>query len=342
MHKRIENLDLFRFIAIVSVIYLHVGHRFLAPYFPDRKMITIGKYGVEMFFVLSGFLIANLYYKNAVKKNLVKFWLQRFFRTYPPYLIALIISYAAVLISKKQSFDIGYIFFIQNFYSKIPFFLVSWSLCVEEHFYLLFPVLLLITQKIIRKVNAVLFFWILLYLLPIFIRYKFGNIQNDSFGYYSTATIFKFDGIVLGCIIAYVINNFTFNLKSNYLISFLLFITFICLAYWQTSTPSLLKYSLGYSLLVINAGLLLCSFYYSKTFFISKLPVVRNIALMAYSLYLTHTLVINFCEIVFDKFHISNIFFTFPLCIILAFIVGRIFYLLIEAPSITFRNKVLK
>src|SRR5690349_1065400 len=80
----------------------------------------------------------------------VRFWVRRWLRTIPPYVAALAISWVAVRIARGQSFDFGYLIFVQKFYLQIPFFLVSWSLCVEEHFYLLLPLAMVIVGSLFR------------------------------------------------------------------------------------------------------------------------------------------------------------------------------------------------
>lgn len=340
MHKRVANLDLFRCIAILAVIYFHVSQRFYFDYYSNKSFIHIGKYGVELFFVLSGFLIGGLYYRYASHVSLVKFWLQRFLRTYPPYLVTLLLSFFAAYKSKHLSFDYGYLFFLQNFYRQLPFFKVSWSLCVEEHFYLLFPFIILLTRGIKNK-NVILFFWISLCLLPSIIRLVYGNSTDTTHGYYITATIFRFDGIAVGCLISFVLNNYTIRLKSNNLINIFLSFTLVLLAYLNASSQSVFTYSIGYLILIVNVGMLLISFYFSADFYISKLVVVRSIALMAYSLYLTDALVINISELVINKLKIDNPFFILLLCCLIIFPVGKLFYLLIEKPAIDFRKKVL-
>ena len=333
--KRIANLDLFRFLAIALVIYYHVGERFTLD-----KTIAIGKYGVEMFFVLSGFLITNIYYKKSEGENLVRFWLQRFLRTYPPYLAALLISYTAVFFGKDQDFDPGYLFFFQNFYQVIPFFKISWSLCIEEHFYLMFPLVVLLTSRATSSKHVRLALWIAITMTPSVIRYFAGDFQMKEFGYYTTATIFRFDGIALGCTISYFINHYSFSFKSNGYLSLFFAAAFAGISYWLADVDSQFKYCTGYLFLVLSAGMLLVSFYYSPDFLVSKTLFVKQVALMAYSLYLTHALILNVFDKIFHKYPAFTIL-AVPVCVTAMLLVGLAFHKAIEAPSITLRDSLL-
>src|SRR5262249_42887086 len=133
---RNSNLDLLRATAIIMVVAFHLVQNSPEP-LPTVVMVTqYGKYGVDLFFVLSGWLIGSLYWKELVEFGSVRlrrFLVRRWLRTLPPYLGALFLSWTAVRIARHQPFDFGYLAFFQNYYPVIPFFLVSWSLCIEEH-----------------------------------------------------------------------------------------------------------------------------------------------------------------------------------------------------------------
>ena len=132
------GLDLLRAIAILSVL---ISHSFYL--LPDPKKyigFTFGGwFGVQLFFVLSGFLIGtiiiNNYDNNFSFKSIQHFWMRRWLRTLPAYLFVI-----TALMLIKQVFDYRYFFFLQgliNFnFDLLP---ASWSLCIEEWFYLLFP-----------------------------------------------------------------------------------------------------------------------------------------------------------------------------------------------------------
>ena len=78
---------------------------------------TYGQYGVNLFFVLSGWLIGGLYWREMQvdgQVNIPPFWCRRWLRTLPPYFVALAISWAAVHLSRGQPFDAGYLLFLQT------------------------------------------------------------------------------------------------------------------------------------------------------------------------------------------------------------------------------------
>jgi peptidoglycan/LPS O-acetylase OafA/YrhL len=340
MEERIKNLDLFRFLAILLVVYLHIGIRFLSDVIRYDVLLGVGKYGVEMFFLLSGFLISNIYFKNK-NVNMIRFWLGRFLRTYPPYIIALVISYGAVYFMKNQSFDWGYLLFFQNFYEKIPFFLASWSLCVEEHFYLIFPIIVLFLS-VFKNKHLQLFIWILLVLAPSFIRLYFGNYLNTKWGYYTTASIFRFDGIALGCLISFLINHYNFSFKLKPYLSLCMFIVFILYGCYLLNFKTAFAYNFGYLILVIIIGLTFLTFYFTDEFYISRFNFINQGAYMAYSIYLTHNLVINFTEKLGQKIHMHNGFIMSLFTLLICVIVGKLFYILVEKKSIDMRNLILK
>lgn len=144
-------LDTLRAAAILAVVLYHSVK--LAPdaMRPDWLGLVArhGYLGVDLFFVLSGWLIGGLYWRerrDTGRVQLVRFWSRRWLRTIPPYLVALVVSWAAVFAVRGEPWDWRYLFFAQN-YTGINFFKVSWSLCVEEHFYVFAPLVALLAGR---------------------------------------------------------------------------------------------------------------------------------------------------------------------------------------------------
>ena len=126
--KRVFGLDLMRAVAIVLVVFSHIS--WIVPkakgLIPDLMNIA-GFIGVEIFFVLSGFLIGRLIYKLYISEDfrfysVFYFWVRRWFRTLPNYYLVLIINgLIAIYLGTQLPVNIWqYGFFIQNFASDMP------------------------------------------------------------------------------------------------------------------------------------------------------------------------------------------------------------------------------
>jgi peptidoglycan/LPS O-acetylase OafA/YrhL len=139
--NRIYGLDILRAIAILFVLLEHSMFFINKSYKNTYRAFVFD--GVSIFFVLSGFLIGGILIriletKQPTFKNLLNFWIRRWFRTLPPYFLVLIIS---ILLSRQFHWSyLQYFTFTQNLVQKQHgFFGESWSLSVEEWFYLLIP-----------------------------------------------------------------------------------------------------------------------------------------------------------------------------------------------------------
>ncbi|MBN2895218.1 MAG: acyltransferase [Campylobacterales bacterium] len=155
LFNRNPGLDLFRFMAIALVLLSH-GRHFFSWYHVEGWnwwWLSVGGYlGVELFFVLSGFLIGSIMIQkllfdphplHALKRFLIRRWL----RTLPLYflILAITVGVACVVDGVCHGYWGLHVLFLQNFHPQgINFFAVSWSLSVEEWFYLLTPIVLLL------------------------------------------------------------------------------------------------------------------------------------------------------------------------------------------------------
>jgi peptidoglycan/LPS O-acetylase OafA/YrhL len=141
--RRIASLDFLRGLAALSVT---IPHFFMYEHLSERLAETISILGVEVFFVLSGYVLAPQIIFFVVERpnvrNLGVFWVRRWMRTIPAYLIALLLI-STVTHELGTADFFRYLFYVQNFARQSntnDYFLVAWSLSVEEWFYLLFPV----------------------------------------------------------------------------------------------------------------------------------------------------------------------------------------------------------
>ncbi len=137
---RIKRLDILRCAAILLVLFHHT------PVLPS--IAQMGFVGVDLFFVLSGFLISGLLYKEYLKRGAIsfpRFFIRRGLKIYPAFYVMLLVTFIAQLLAGKLSTWGAYareILFVQDY--KFGIWMHCWSLGVEEHFYILLPILLLL------------------------------------------------------------------------------------------------------------------------------------------------------------------------------------------------------
>ncbi|MHC5935340.1 acyltransferase family protein [Nostoc sp.] len=338
---RVDNLDLVRSLAILAVVLYHTTQMVAGSSF-ITVFTSIGQYGVDLFFVLSGFLIGGLYWseqKQHGQINLPKFIKRRILRTAPPYFFALILSFLPVWILERQSFDFGYLFFLQNYYTKIPFFLVSWSLCVEIHFYILLPLFIAMIKRLGFKDYLPFIIGLSAFLPMLFRSFLVDYDKIQTFGFYLTASHFRFDGLLLGVLASYYsvykpkyiehISKF-----SSYV--YLLNITFILAI---PLIPKYWMYKFGLTILALLFCLLVSALSQSKPLALSSTRLTKLIAQSSYSIYLTHALIIHIF-IRLSKIFSLNSSVTWLLMVIAIFIFGYLFYVIVEKFSLAVRDKL--
>jgi peptidoglycan/LPS O-acetylase OafA/YrhL len=148
--RRLPQLDILRGIAIVLVLFHHSlvlpGDRgFLR--IPYNTIAAFGWSGVDLFFVLSGFLIGGILFREIQREQSLqvgRFLIRRAFKIWPGYLVLVAYAYIGHMRHGHPLEVIrtywANLLHLQNYFLNIRFH--TWSLAVEEHFYLLLPVLL--------------------------------------------------------------------------------------------------------------------------------------------------------------------------------------------------------
>ena len=153
---QLEQITFTRFIAALSVVFFHYGQSVFPANIPFLfENVTAGPIAVGYFYVLSGFIMAIAYYQTDKNKqkaiNKKRYWVARFARIYPVYLIALLLIAAAklhVIADNPEQLPLHLLLF-QSWIPGYPITLNTpgWSLSVEAFFYLCFPFLLLWVYK---------------------------------------------------------------------------------------------------------------------------------------------------------------------------------------------------
>ena len=156
------SLDGLRCLCIAMVLWHHAPAygTLEAPILLLRRGFT----GVDFFFVLSGFLITTLLLREEARTgrfSLGAFWWRRGLRILPPYflLVSAVSAYWILVMGQWHLSELVpyYYLFLANFLAEdIPLLSITWSLSVEEQFYLVWPVLMLATLARARRRAMVL------------------------------------------------------------------------------------------------------------------------------------------------------------------------------------------
>lgn len=346
-HFRLEIQGL-RGIAILLVLAYHLN----IPYFSG------GFIGVDIFFVISGYLITRIILNELKDKSfsLIKFYERRIRRVLPAYLaasfIALFISYIFLMPSKLMDFAkvlVATLFFVSNFfftYSYNYFFeggatnsslLHTWSLSVEEQFYILYPLVFIFLISIYKK--AYLKNFTITLIVISFFSFFFANYL--VFKGYNTMAFYNLPTrawqLVLGALTFILEKKYiTKNEKKNFVWSeYILFLSILSIFF---SSILMNKNTLHPSFItlipVFAASLIIFYSNYSKFFLnILKSKILGYFGKISYSLYLWHFLII---------FHIKDIFgyenetINIFLSIIISILLSDLSYRFIESP---FRNQ---
>ena len=338
MHpQRNFGLDLARAVAI-SMVFLSHG---------VTALDTLGV-GVDLFFVLSGFLIGRIYLRAQADAHeapgtftLFGFWSARWFRTLPPYLAALALFALAQPHFHNNPVHPYYLLFLQN-YLGMAGFGPSWSLCVEEHFYLALPLLGFFTLRFVGRKHLA---WLLplLALVPELLRNTLPLPQN-----WYWRTHLHAEGLVLGVWLAclFVDHRHTLwqRLRAPAIPVAVLPLALLAFQFTHPIQPMLFQksvfflYALGYS-----AWLRL--FYdlrWTPTRLIARLTrqAITGIALASYSIYLLHTLLFTDIRVLLTAMSRGPLKTTLILASTL--VLSALFYYAVERPTITLRDKLLR
>ena len=198
-NRAINNIQMLRGIASILVVFHHILPHYLAMG-GDLKMIkyisTWGFLGVDIFFVISGYIMAYTTFNKPRNLESAKIFIKhRLFRIYLAYWIFWIMAFIILYITNHLK--------IENTHLLLSFFLldvdmdnlvlpISWSLSYELYFYFLFLFTFLFSTKILTKIIPMLF----LVILSLVLISSFTNGLNSSF-FYSHFILEFFGGVIL-------------------------------------------------------------------------------------------------------------------------------------------------
>jgi peptidoglycan/LPS O-acetylase OafA/YrhL len=342
----LPTLDGWRAISIAMVLICHTFWFKYGPgssSFDDKFWHTFyqfGLYGVSTFFTISGYLITSRIlheYKLYGSFNLKDFYVKRFFRIIPPFyfflLILMILNFCFNLgTSNWDLFTSMFFIRIYQINSSDWYTAHTWSLCVEEHFYIILSLYFFMWG--LKKTK----WWLLVSIGIIFLwniisfRFKEIDIIRQLIAYFKVFS--SMDYMFIGGLFAYLSTQFeeTRNYLKRY--QLILFLLLFCLFF--------LNFPLKILIIPIFTGLLI----YLTTLnphewilFILENKILKLIGKISYSLYLWQQLFLV-PQNAFN--HKLSLLQSFPINIIIIFILGSFSHYFIETPLIKFGRRFIK
>jgi peptidoglycan/LPS O-acetylase OafA/YrhL len=363
------GLDNLRAFAIIMVFLFHYKNWFENPLWMP-KIISFGYTGVDLFFVLSGFLIASQLFVQIKKTgtfSIKEFYIKRFFRIIPIYFFVLSIYFLIPFLS--NDFGKGqqlaplwkFLTFTLNFGTDVGngrSFIQVWSLCVEEHFYLALPLTLLLLLKVnnLKKAYLVLLaVFIAGFLLRLYCWSEIYLAQTNGLGNkklwtqtFYLPTYNRLDGLVVGVAIAAFYNYLPafFTKFSKYANAFTAigFVLLLSMYLFFGSSHSFGRSIFGFPLISVGFGFIVLAAIMPNSFLYNwKSPYLTKIAELSYGLYLIHMAVILSTQtFLFNNGIAKNSTITFVLTMVLCFVIALALHYGIEKPFMKMRTRFLK
>lgn len=342
--NRNTGLDLIRSLAIVLILLLHASIDINGTPELLKRVGAHLWFGVDIFFVLSGYLIGRQTLKqdsgNTLKAFKI-FWTKRWFRTLPLYFFVLFFYVLVKPLLFGTSFQGDwsyYFFFIQNFLSPQDF-VQSWSLCIEEQFYIFFPMLIFL----IPRIKQFHFIWLLPVLISLYFRwiiYQSSGISTDEeFSFlvrFPTHT--HLDGISFGVFLAATETKWKDFSKRYYLLLTSIGLIGLSLTmFFSGHTPSGIYIVLCFLLLSIFSSILVMGGLHIKVNkYIYK--YVYWCAATSYGMYLWNNAFMRFAATKLSNMHWLLVLFIF---LGATYFMSYLTFKFIEEPFMKIRNRVL-
>lgn len=375
---KIAALDGLRALAIFFVIFRH-GLISFKLYFPevykniqDTNFVTWmlnGWVGVDLFFVLSGFLIGYhllLSWDKGSQSRIIffgKYWLKRVLRTFPLYYAVIIIICFELIplyghTSRNMSADLGiHALFLQDYYGT-NFLTPLWSLATEEKFYLVCPFIIWLIFKMLERNTFLALISTLVIFLPLALRLNSldGTITSyiDFFWRLRAPFHLALDGLLIGLLTSFVfyykpVNNFISKVgNTTFILTFISITILMIVNPWMSDNSQWTMTVILIFVFSILFGVLI----YSSMYISGPLNALmgskflRFFSRVSYSLYLTHMLLIPLSYFLMSQLKVLFL----PVYLVLSLYLGiyillslalsMLLHLVVERPFLKLKGRV--
>ena len=347
------GLDVVRAVAVLCVVCSHFTPLLFVQWSGDRTvfrwLIYLGPIGVDIFFVLSGYLIGGIVLRTVTHftdfATVTHFWMRRWLRTLPvAYVSAIVVWFVAAPQDLRSYF--ASIFFVGALH---PAYIAKelvfwWSLGVEELFYVLLPLLLYVLSKKIPAARAFLVSSAIIGGSALVLRAVLLMVSDESLWRNVNLTVYaRLDSLVWGVVVVWIRNYrpqwFTRIVQQGFAPGALIFGVGVAFLVDQYRWDALAMFG-GHTIVVIGTSLLIPVCEALPQFrLLAVNRVITGIALVSYSLYLYHGMIVDLLVRLFGAAT------SWPMLVGLAigyagiaFGVASISYYVVEVPLLRWRD----
>lgn len=354
--KRLIEIDFLRGVAILLVLFHHSDLNFV--------LSKVGWIGVDLFFVLSGFLVGGLLYKEVITTGHLqpgRFLIRRGFKIYPSFYFFIFITIVVKLFyisrgTTEQEFTwyqiVSELFFVQNYFGNL--WNHTWSLAVEEHFYLLLTLLFTLAVKFkwIASRKSVRIFILVIMGLCLLLRIAVVSTGDISLSRNYFPTHLRADSLFFGVLLAdlyhYERKRFI-DFFNSYKAMLAILAGLFLLPLFLFSRMSVFINSIGFTLFYLSFGIILSLFlttnitrFFKGAVLQGILKIVGTIGYYSYSIYLWHMFVSSFFISFITNSIVGHVLPTgmaFTVYFSVSIITGIVFAKLVELPALKIREK---
>jgi peptidoglycan/LPS O-acetylase OafA/YrhL len=294
MQSRLLSIDVLRLFACILVLGRHADWpQFAGPTAPFfEAWYTGGWAGVDLFFVLSGFLIGGLLFAELKRSGAIRvkrFLVRRGWKIYPAFYVMIGFTLFFTTVNRIAPFSwydtLSEIFFLQNYGGHLS--LQTWSLAVEEHFYLLLPFLLLALRGRLQYLP-----WVVacVAVLCLAVRVTIG--QPGAFIY----THARIDSLLFGVLLAYL-QHFHTTAFMSFVQRFraalaLIGVAFVAPAFVYDCETTPWMSTIGLTMLYVGYGLIVAAAIAREWKPTGPIVYLARLGSHSYSIYLWHGVVL--------------------------------------------------
>jgi peptidoglycan/LPS O-acetylase OafA/YrhL len=296
--KRIYSLDILRGVAVLLVLFRHMPLADATS--PLLLMFGVGWAGVDLFFVLSGFLSGLLFteFDKTGTIRPLRFWLRRGMKIWPSYFA----TYGLAMV--VQAFATGHLYtlkimwpnyvFIQNYFPTEFRWNHSWSIAIEEHFYLALPLVLLLYRG--RLFTGLFKHGAVFCAVILAVRLTMLALGDSDWMHFYYPTHLRADslcfGVMLGYLYQYQRQSFLSIGRHWVLLLGIAPIIVVLVAYLCPLETNPFSYTVGFTLLyLVFGGLVVAARSYPEFGKSTGLAAVAWTGVYSYTIYLAHSVV---------------------------------------------------